>query len=155
MRRIWFGLSFLVVCFLYKTSPNPRKTIFCGDKVAQMPLSTYFSWVGLGWPCIGGFVGFIIIFLCFPTQQKLVNRKHPVVSAVCLLWFSCFVCCGYVLAVVRALHDDILSAWLPPPLLLQLIVYPLPFLQVTTPENKSINSTLSSMRKKVRLTTGS
>ena len=30
----------LVVCFIYKTNPNPRKSIRCGKKVAQMPLLT-------------------------------------------------------------------------------------------------------------------
>ena len=43
-----------------------------------MPLLTYsFSWVGLGWPWVGEFVGFITIFICFPTQPNLVKRKHP------------------------------------------------------------------------------
>ena len=33
------GLGFLVDCFLYKTNPNPRKTIFCcGEKWPKMPL---------------------------------------------------------------------------------------------------------------------
>ena len=32
----WAG--FLVVCFLCKTNPNPRKNIRCGKKWAQMPL---------------------------------------------------------------------------------------------------------------------
>ena len=44
----WVG--FLVVCFLYNISPNPRKIICWGKKVAQMPLLTQFllDWVGLG-----------------------------------------------------------------------------------------------------------
>ena len=29
--RIWLG-RFLAVCFLYKTNPNPRKTVCCGKK---------------------------------------------------------------------------------------------------------------------------
>ena len=33
--------------------------------------------LGLGWPWVGEFDGFIKIFICFPTQQNLVNRKHP------------------------------------------------------------------------------
>ena len=40
-----------------------------------MPLLTYF-FLGLGWPWVGEFVGFIIMFM-FPTQQNLVNGKHP------------------------------------------------------------------------------
>ena len=32
----WVG--FLVVCFLYKINPNPRKIVCCGKKVTQVPL---------------------------------------------------------------------------------------------------------------------
>ena len=32
--------------------------------------------LGLGWPWAGEFVGFIMIFTCFPTQHISVNRKH-------------------------------------------------------------------------------
>ena len=35
--------------------------------------------LGLGWPWVGEFVGFIILFICFPTQHNLVNRKHPTI----------------------------------------------------------------------------
>ena len=41
-----------------------------------MPHLTDF-FLGLGWPWVGDFDGFIIIFVLFPTQQKLVNRKTP------------------------------------------------------------------------------
>ena len=44
--------------------------------MSQMPLLTYF-FLGLGWPWVGDFVGFIIIFICFPTQENLLYRKHP------------------------------------------------------------------------------
>ena len=33
--------------------------------------------IGLGWPWVGAFVGFITIITCFPTQHNLINRKHP------------------------------------------------------------------------------
>ena len=33
--------------------------------------------LGLGWPWVVEFVGFIVIFICFPTQQSLVHRRHP------------------------------------------------------------------------------
>ena len=36
--------------------------------------------LGLGWPWVGEFVGFIIVFTCVPTQHSLVNRKHRNVS---------------------------------------------------------------------------
>ena len=37
----------------------------------------FFSWVGLGWPWVGEFVGFVVMFICFPTHHNLVNRIHP------------------------------------------------------------------------------
>ena len=33
--------------------------------------------IGLGWPWVGEFVGFIIILTHFVTQHNLVYRKHP------------------------------------------------------------------------------
>ena len=38
--------------------------------------------LGLGWPWVGEFVGFMINLpgICFPTQQNLVDRKHPINS---------------------------------------------------------------------------
>ena len=61
------GLGFVVVCFLYKINPNPRKIILLWEQAAQMPLLTLI-FLGLGWPwVVGEFVGFIILFLCFPT----------------------------------------------------------------------------------------
>ena len=67
------GLGLLVVCFLpvYKTNPNRRKVIYRGKKVTQNATFTLF-FLGLGWPWVGEFVGFIIILRCFPTQQNLV-----------------------------------------------------------------------------------
>ena len=67
----------LVVCFLYKTNPNPRKIIFAVGKSG--PNATFnLIFHGLGWPWVGGFVGFIIIFICLATQHSLVYRKHPI-----------------------------------------------------------------------------
>ena len=46
-----FGrVRFVVVCFLYKTNPNPRKIICCGKKWPKCHLLTQFflGWVGLG-----------------------------------------------------------------------------------------------------------
>ena len=48
-----------------------------------MPLSTYF-FLGLDWPWVAEFVGFIIIFICFLTQHNLVNR-NTLVSALGIL----------------------------------------------------------------------
>ena len=42
-----------------------------------MPLLTYF-FLALGRPWVGEFDVFTVIFICFPTQQNLVYRKHPI-----------------------------------------------------------------------------
>ena len=56
-----FGwVRFLVVCFQYKTNPNPQKKYFLWEKVAEMPLFNLF-FLGLGWPWVGELVGFIKI----------------------------------------------------------------------------------------------
>ena len=69
----WVG--FRVVCFLYKTDPNPNPKFIAVGKSA--PSATFhLIFLGLGWPWVGEFAGSIIIFICFPTQQSLVNRKH-------------------------------------------------------------------------------
>ena len=54
----WVG--FLVrVCCLYKTNPNPRKSICCGKK---WPKCYFLIFLGLGWPRVGELVDFMIIF---------------------------------------------------------------------------------------------
>ena len=75
-----FGwVRFLVVCFLYKTNPNPNTC--CREKSGpNSTLNLFF--LGLGWPWVGEFVGVIIIFICFPTQHILVYRKRPYYSSV-------------------------------------------------------------------------
>ena len=81
LRRMLLGLlgGVLVVCFLLRicNQPQPAKKYLLWEKVAQMPLLTYF-FLGFGWPWVGEFVGFVVIFICFPTRHNLVNRKHPV-----------------------------------------------------------------------------
>ena len=69
-------VEFLVVCLRYKISPNPRKNVCCGKKWPNLPLFNLI-FVGRVWPWVGELVGLIIISICFPTQQHLVNRKHP------------------------------------------------------------------------------
>ena len=59
------GLGFFVVCFLHENNPNPRKIIRCGGKKKGGPIATFnLFFLGLGWPWVGAFVGFIIIFTC-------------------------------------------------------------------------------------------
>ena len=65
----------LVACFLYKTNPNPRKNICCGKKSGPNATFSLF-FLGLGWPWVGEFDGFMLIFVLFSTQYNLVDRKH-------------------------------------------------------------------------------
>ena len=71
-----FGWArFLVVCSYIKPIPTHEKLFVVGK---SGPNATFnLSFLGLGWPWVGEFVGFIIIFAGFPTQQNLVCRKHP------------------------------------------------------------------------------
>ena len=74
-------LGFLyVVCFQsrkVKPIPTRDKLFAVGKRRPKCHFFTFF-FGGLGWPWVGEFVGFMIMFLCFPTQQNLVNRKHPI-----------------------------------------------------------------------------
>ena len=73
-------VRFLVVCFLRKTNPDPRKIKLLWEK--RGPNATFnLVFLGLGWPWVGEIRRFgKIIFPCFPTQQNLVNRKYPYVT---------------------------------------------------------------------------
>ena len=53
------------------------KSICCGEKSGPNATFNLF-FLGSGWPWVGEFVGFILVFICFPTQQNLVNCKHPI-----------------------------------------------------------------------------
>ena len=71
----WVG--FLVVCSLYiKSIPTHGKLYAVGKKWPKCYFHNLF-FLGLLWPWVGQFVGFIIILTCFPTQHNLVNRKTP------------------------------------------------------------------------------
>ena len=73
------GLGFLnEICFLYKTNLKPTENSLLWEK--RGPNATFnLFFLGLGWPWVGEFVGFIVKFRYFPTQPNLVNRKHPIV----------------------------------------------------------------------------
>ena len=63
-----------------KPTPTHEKLLCCGEKVAQNANfhPFFLGWVGLALgPWVGEFDGFITTCTWFPTQQKLVNRKHP------------------------------------------------------------------------------
>ena len=68
-------VRFLVVCFSYKPIPTHEKLFAAGNKWPNATFTYHF--LGLGWPWVGGSVGLIAIFICFLTQQNLVNCKHP------------------------------------------------------------------------------
>ena len=55
--------------------PAHEKLFAVGKKWPKRHFLPDFSWVGLtlGW---GEVVGLIVIFICFPTQESLVNPKH-------------------------------------------------------------------------------
>ena len=74
----WVGfdcVGFLVVCLLHKINPNPRKLFAVGK---SGPNATFLIFLGVGWPWVGEFVGFMIILTRLPTQHNLVNCKHPI-----------------------------------------------------------------------------
>ena len=73
----WVGC--LVVCFLCEIDPNPRKKHFAVGKSGPEWATCNLFFRGLGWPWVGEFVGFVTIY-SFPTQQNLVNRKHPILT---------------------------------------------------------------------------
>ena len=75
-----FGDNSVVLGLLQSVSyikpiPTHEKIYAVGKSGPNATFNLFF--LGLGWPWVGEFVGFIIIFICFPTQQNLVNRNHP------------------------------------------------------------------------------
>ena len=63
-----FGLGFLQSVSYMKPVPTHEKIFAVGKKWPKCHFKPNFSWVG--WPWDGEFVGFIVIFACFPTQQN-------------------------------------------------------------------------------------
>ena len=47
------------------------------EEVAQMPLLTYFFLGWSGWPWVGEFDGFMIIFVCFPNPTEIGVSQTP------------------------------------------------------------------------------
>ena len=74
-----FGrIGFLVVCFLSTTDPNPRKIIYCRKKWPKRHFLTYF-FLGLGWPWVGEFVGFIIMFIMFSKRAEVGKTEDTLI----------------------------------------------------------------------------
>ena len=57
-----------------------------GKSGPNATLNLFF--LGLGWPWVGEFVGFIIVFDMFNVGQNVVCRKHPTIGSrvVVLTW---------------------------------------------------------------------
>ena len=70
------GLGLLLSVSYIKSIPTHEKVFAVGK---SGPNATFdLICLGLGWPWVGEFVGFIISTgICFPTQHDLVNREHP------------------------------------------------------------------------------
>ena len=64
---VWLG--FLQSISYINSIPTDEKSFAVGKKSgAQMPLFNLI-FLGLGWPSVGEFVGFMIILMRFPTQS--------------------------------------------------------------------------------------
>ena len=74
-----FGwVRFPVICFLYKTNPNPRKSYLLWGK-SDLNATFNLIFLVLGWPLGWGVRRFHNNIYMFPNQTDfdLVNRKHP------------------------------------------------------------------------------
>ena len=79
------GLGFLWSVSYIKSIPTHEKIFAVGKSGPNATFNLIF--LGLGWPRVGEFDGFFIIFICFPTQQNLVNRQHPNIDVQSVLIF--------------------------------------------------------------------
>ena len=69
LNRVFVGwVRFLVVCFLYKPILTHETLFAVGKSGPNATFNLFF--LGLGWPWVGEFDGFIIIFISFPTQKN-------------------------------------------------------------------------------------
>ena len=74
---MWLGfVGFLQSVSYIKPILTQEKLFAVGTSGRNATFKLIF--LGLGWPWVGGFVGFIIIFICLATQHSLVYRKHPI-----------------------------------------------------------------------------
>ena len=76
LRRIWLGWVSCIGLFPIQNQSQPTKKYLLWKQVAQNAcLNPIF--LGLGWPWVGEFAGFIIISICFPTQHKFGKSRTP------------------------------------------------------------------------------
>ena len=59
-----------------KNQSQPTKNYWLWEKTSPNATFNLF-FLGLGWPWVGEFVGFIMRFTCFPTQQNWVKSQTP------------------------------------------------------------------------------
>ena len=71
------GLGFLSSISYIKSIPTLENLSAVGKSGPNVTLINLF-FLGLEWPWVGEFVVLIIMFICFPTQHNLVNRKRPI-----------------------------------------------------------------------------
>ena len=83
------GLGFLQSVSCIKPIPTHEKLFAVGKSGPNATFNLFF--LGLGWPWIGEFVGFIMILTCFPSEQSLVYRKHRIYGVISG-WFD-LQCC--------------------------------------------------------------
>ena len=69
------GLGFLYSVSYIKPIPTQEKIFAAGKSGPNVTFNRIF--IGLGWPWVGEFVGFIIIFTRFPTQQNFGKSQTP------------------------------------------------------------------------------
>ena len=63
-----------------KSIPTHEQLFSVGKSDPNATFNLFF--LGLGWPWVGEFVGFMIMVICFPTQHNSVHPKHPSASAI-------------------------------------------------------------------------
>ena len=81
------GLGFLKsVSYRIKPIPTHGKMFAVGKSDPNATFNLFF--LGLGWAWVGGFVGFMIIFSCFPTQQDLEGLRLWCGTGVSLVYAS-------------------------------------------------------------------
>ena len=74
-RRILVGSGFLWSVPCIKPIPTHEKLCCCGKERPKCHFLLFF--LGLGWPWVGEFVGFIIAFICFPALPESGKSQTP------------------------------------------------------------------------------
>ena len=92
---MWLGfVGFLQSVSYIKPILTQEKLFAVGTSGRNATFKLIF--LGLGWPWVGGFVGFTILLICFPTQHNLVHCKPPTVLRIfgAIFFRYCTTSCG-------------------------------------------------------------